>query len=135
MMTKTNIELGARTVYGEARNQSAEGMLAVAHTILRRIERDQWPDEVSEVVLQPKQYSAWNPRDPNFKRMVAVDLNDHAYQKALFIFLGAALGFLKDPTNGADHYHAKSVTPFWANEYKKVAEIGDHIFYNSVEEP
>merc|ERR1712192_283260 len=30
---------------------------------------------------------------------------------------------------GADHYHAKAVTPDWASSMVRVRLVGDHIFY------
>ncbi|RUR05971.1 PLxRFG domain-containing protein [Brucella abortus] len=40
-------------------------------------------------------------------------------------------GELKDPTQGADHFHAGGVNPDWASKMPATTRIGGHVFYNS----
>ena len=123
----------AKTVWGEARGETISGMLGVAWTIKRRTERAQWPDNIIDVCLQPWQFSVWNRSDPNFNKVIGAPLTSKSFQRAIFVVLGVTLGYLADPTNGADHYHHKDIEPPWAKEMTKTAEIGSHIFYNSEE--
>jgi spore germination cell wall hydrolase CwlJ-like protein len=38
-------------------------------------------------------------------------------------------GAYGDITEGATHYHAISVTPYWADSLNETVRITDHIFY------
>jgi len=77
--------------------------------------------------------SCWNDGDPNRWKMLAVGSDDPVFKICLRIARRALAGTLKDPTNGATHYHAKSMTPPWARNREPSAEIGNHRFYNDVE--
>jgi len=119
----------AKTIWGEARGEPIEGMLGVAWTIKNRADRPRWPNTLIDVCLQPAQFSIWNPKDPNFKKVIAAPLASPAFYRAVFVALGVVLGYLNDPTNGADHYHTKEIDPSWNDNMTVVAEIGNHIFY------
>lgn len=45
----------------------------------------------------------------------------------------AMLGFLKDETKGATHYHARGIAPDWIKNKNPSAVIGRHIFYKLIE--
>ncbi|HPF77758.1 MAG TPA: cell wall hydrolase, partial [Alphaproteobacteria bacterium] len=60
------------------------------------------------------------------------DSNIH-FATCLRIARRAVIGALKDNTNGATHYHADYVSPYWARGEAPVKTIGRHIFYRLVE--
>lgn len=128
-MTEREIDVLARTVYGEARNQPWLGKLAVAYVILNRARRaGWWGSDVIEVCLHPKQFSMWNTRDPNRIAALRADLSDAAFRECLRAAVTAFGGAAPDPTGGADHYHHRDIAPKWAVG-KAYRSIGDHRFY------
>lgn len=130
----------ARTIYGEARGELVRGKEAVAAVIMNRVRRAKergghywWGSTTDDVCRKPWQFSCWNENDPNLARIKAVGRDNRNFQSCLRIARRALAGTLKDPTNGATHYHAKGVHPPWARNRKPSAEIGHHRFYNNVE--
>lgn len=134
------VQVLARTVWGEARGEPVRGQEAVAAVVLNRVARAAarggrwwWGASIVEVCLKPWQFSCWNPADPNRARLLAVTADNRAFDQALRIARRAVAGTLPDPTGGATHYHARGIHPPWAWRAVPCAEIGRHLFYNSVE--
>jgi spore germination cell wall hydrolase CwlJ-like protein len=129
------IDVLARTLWGEARGEGTPGMEAVACAVLNRVQvaREKttfwWGNNIIQVCQKPYQFSCWNRSDPNFRTLQQVDEKDLYFATALRIARRAAAGTLKDSTNGATHYHAAGIEPYWARGEKPVAEIGRHVFY------
>lgn len=129
----SEVNVLARTLYGEARGESWGGMEAVALVILNRaLDRTRWPNRVREVCLQPKQFSCWNVGDPNREiilRSASVLGKDERYQLCLLMAQLALNGELHDFTRGANHYHARGTKPYWADRHKVALTLGNHVFY------
>lgn len=129
------IDVLARTLWGEARGEGPEGMKAVACVVLNRVAVAQdkgkywWGNNVIQVCQKPYQFSCWNRSDPNFQKLQAVDSADLYFATALRIARRALNGCLEDNTAGATHYHASSISPYWAQRQGPSAKIGNHIFY------
>lgn len=130
-----DIDILARTIWGEARNEGAKGMQAVACVVMNRVAVAEkhggywWGRGVSGVCLKPFQFSCWNLNDPNREKMTAVtDRNIH-FATALRLARRAVAGVLRDETGGATHYHTAAVSPSWAQGQPPAAIIGHHIFY------
>jgi len=131
------IDVLARTLWGESRSEGTEGMTAVAHVILNRVEVAKnnngtywWGHDVITVCQKPYQFSCWNPGDPNRKKLMTIDENDIHFATALRIARRAIFGQLgKDKTLGADHYHTAAVKPFWSKGKTPLAHIGSHLFF------
>lgn len=125
----------ARTLWGEARGEGAQGMEAVANVILNRVKAADakggywWGNDIISVCQKPYQFSCWNRSDPNYKQLLAVTEKDIHYATSVRIARRAVAGALKDTTGGATHYHAQSVTPDWAAGQAASAAIGNHLFY------
>lgn len=134
-----DIDLLARTLYGEARGESARGIEAVAAVVLNRVAKAQergrywWGSTITEVCSKPWQFSCWNPDDPNRPKIEMVEPGTKVFDSCLRIARRAVSGTLNDPTDGATHYHHKSLNPAWAKGRAPCAEIGKHLFYNTVE--
>jgi len=111
-------------VYHEARGEPHEGQKAVVHVILNRAEQRQKP--VKDIILQPFQFSWANQgRRPQIKDYQALEQCAVAVRDALDErMMGKTL-------NGADHYRATYVNPTWDDGMKKIAKIGNHVFYRS----
>ena len=120
--TKRDSELIAATIYHEARGEGWRGMLAVAHVIRNRVQRNSWyGGNVFEVVTKPFQFSCHNGG--------FADYYDH---KALMIAEMVLAGVTVDVTHNADHYHADYVMPDWSTSMKFCTKIGRHLFYRVV---
>lgn len=130
------VDVLARTIWGEARSEGEKGMRAVACVVLNRVKwakqsgkKYWWGNSISEVCLANRQFSCWLKNDPNLPLMKAVTGENANFKKALVIAESAAKGTLADITNGADHYHTVAILPAWAAGRKTVAVIGYHKFY------
>lgn len=135
---RLEIDVLARTLWGEARTEGTIGMEAVAHVVLNRVKVARahghywWGNTIIQVCQKPYQFSCWNRSDPNFRKLQAVDESNLYFATALRIARRAVAGTLRsseDPTLGATHYHADYVAPYWAKGEKPNAIIGRHIFY------
>lgn len=118
----------ALAMYWEAKGEGREGMLAVGHVVLNRVEHPQFPDEVCEVVTEggetpPCQFSWWC--DGRSDRPV----EERAWRDAL----SAARHVLKerppDRTRGALFFHNPQLGPAWKDDPVRTARIGRHVFY------
>lgn len=56
-ITAEERELLARVVYAESNTESLEGQIAVAQVVLNRVRSESFPDTVSEVIYQERQFS------------------------------------------------------------------------------
>lgn len=131
--TAFDIDILARTIYGEARGASFEGKIAVAHVVLNRARKGGWwGDTIASVCLRSSQFSCWNLNDPNRKKIESIQMGDKVFQECEFAALGAILGHYPDPTSNSCHYHTSSVHPKWATGHTSVGHIGNHIFYNDI---
>jgi spore germination cell wall hydrolase CwlJ-like protein len=129
-----DIEVAARTIYGEARNQPYDGMVAVAWVMLNRLHSKKWfsGETLAETCLMPKQFSCWNTGDPNRVRMLRVAEDDPLLVKIRTIVEAVVAGQIQDPTKGATHYRVVNTPAAWAIGYKPVATIGDHEFFKNI---
>lgn len=124
------IDLLARTIWGEARGEGQTGMQAVANVIMNRVKKGGWwGATVQDVVLKKYQFSTWNEGDPNREKALSVTIADPNFWTAKKIAALAYNGRLDDITGGATNYHARSVLPTWSMKMTKTATIGNHIFY------
>lgn len=123
-------------VYHEARGEPTEGQIAVAQATLERAKDE---GGVCNAVFRDKQFS-WTNKHVRVIRqngdVVRLDLAKRlipkdalAYRDATVVALGAIKGWYPDYARGATFYHAKSVKPDWSTKFKRVARIGQHIFY------
>lgn len=131
----TELEIFAKTLFGEARGETLSGIEAVANVILNRVRHAEkigsywWGKTIEEVCLKPFQFSCWNKNDPNHALLME-DLKDNKiYQICERVAKRAIKGFLPDNTKGATHYHTTAVNPSWARCAVPCAEVGHHLFY------
>jgi len=126
----------AEAVYFEARSESFIAQLAVANVILERVSSDRYPDDICSVVHQSRkwkgkpirnkcQFSYWCDGKP--ETIANVD----AYQQSVSASDLALQGVILAQTEGATHYHAAYVVPYWATDdsFLTLGQVGNHIFY------
>ena len=119
----------AENIYWEARNQSIQGMYAVADVTLNRVKDSRWPSTVCEVVKQQKrgvcQFSWYCDGLSDEPRTIAV------FNLSKMIAYVRLMN--KDSPvlpNNVYWYHNNKVDPYWANAYSHEVTIGDHLFYS-----
>lgn len=135
-MLFADLEYLARTVYGEARGEGFAGKVAVACVMLNRAANGHRGERrPAGVVTEPWQFSCWNAADPNLARLLDVDLSDRHFRACVSAVVTAcdAIDEGADPTRGAMHYHAHSVSPSWAAGKTPSAVIGGHRFYADID--
>jgi len=136
-MTETETIL-AKTIYGEARGENITGKEAIASVVLNRLEISRqkngcwWGNSIQEICLKPWQFSCWNKDDPNYAKLQNVSDEDAIYLICKRIAARAIANMVIDATNGATHYHTKSVRPKWSIGKFPCATIDHHVFYNDI---
>lgn len=134
------IDTLARTLWGEARGEGSSGMQAVAQVILNRLAISKelgsywWGNDVVQICQKPFQFSCWNKDDPNRAKLIQLSADDDIYfvtaMRIARRALAATLG--TDVTEGATHYHAAGISPYWVKDNKASSVLGKHIFYRLV---
>lgn len=128
--TYYNLGIWALTVWREARGESYNAKLAIAHVIRNRM-RDQakrWPRTPSGVCLQRLQFSCFNADDPNVALYPKDD--DPVFLECCRAVEEAEAGGF-DASRGANHYHhlPAGQEPKWADKNKLTVVIGKGKFY------
>lgn len=132
VVSAEDLDIAARTVWGEARGEPFDGKVAVAQVIVNRAEKGGWwGDTLKGVCRKDWQFSCWNHGDPNREKMESLGKDDPAYLQCLQAVAMALVGD-GDLVGGACHYHTKAVTPGWIEGAEVTANIGNHIFYKGV---
>ena len=133
-LTDKDLEIFAKTIWGESRGEVLEAKRAVACVILNRFNSGKWfgGDSISAVCLMPYQFSCWNKNDPNRIKLDAVTFKDSSYRDCLAVAAGALTGLFKDASQYGTHYHVRGILPDWAKEKTPCAVAGRHLFYNSI---
>jgi N-acetylmuramoyl-L-alanine amidase len=116
----------ATAVYFEARGESLEGQLAVAHVVMNRAASGRYRSDWCGVVKQPAQFSF--VRHGEFP---SVDTNSAAWQRAEAIAELAAANVVPSVSSDVLWYHADYVAPTWRHSLQEVQQIGAHIFYRA----
>lgn len=123
-------ELGclAVTIYHEARGEPREGQVAVAHVILNRRGRGEFPATICGVVKQGAekgdgtcQFSIWCDGR-------AEQQNTNELDESRAIAQAVIAGDEGDPTDGAQWFHAVDAAPPWAQSLTPTVRIGNHQF-------
>jgi len=131
MLPASDVEILAKTIYGEARGEPLDGQIAVAWVVMNRVEKmNRWASSIRGVVLQRKQFSCWNSSDENLGRIAKVDMRDERYARAVAVAILVLNGdYNLDPTHGATHYINPDVCdPAWQRDMVVTTTIGRHRF-------
>jgi len=116
-------------LYFEARGESVKGMFAVAEVILNRVDNAGYPDSVCGVINQGTGARYQCQFTYNCDGRAEVFNEPRAYERVGKVAKLMLDGFARQLTDGATHYHTKSVNPSWARVYPRTATIGYHHFY------
>ena len=130
--SSSDIDVLARTIWGEDRGGGADGMTAVAWVVMNRIKHPGWwGHDVSSVCKCHMQFDTWNSNDPNFTKILTVTQSDPEFSLAMQIAASVLEGVLPDPTGGATSYYAPKSCPMpaWAKDKTPCADIGHQLYF------
>lgn len=127
----SDLQLLAMALFGEARGVPAKTRQAIGHVIINRaLHPGWWGRTLKEVILKPRQFSCFNPEDPNFPKLreplkyEAPEVWDRCCRDALAVSKRLQQADLPDPVRGANHYYDTSIgPPSWADESKFVLAL------------
>ena len=122
------------TLYAEARSEPEEGIRAVMSVIYNRKNHKNYPNTFCKVILQDKQFSAFNSnKSLATKRLKPVKgLDEEAYTKVAGIAQEAVVGAFKPVLEPSVLWYAKhNVNKRWMKTLKTHLIIGEHKFYGS----
>lgn len=147
----SDVQIVACTLYGEARSEPTEGILAVACVIRNRVKTDighdkqpdWWGEGYAGVCLKKWQFSCWLPEggEGNHKKLAklvadlrANTVTDARYKECAWIATGIVNNWCRDITKGADSYHVAGMMPRpeWAQNASPVIQVAKHVFYRLV---
>lgn len=135
-LQKGDVEVLARTLFGEARGERRAGMEAVAWVIQNRAHQGppRFASTISGVCKAPHQFTCWSQGDPNAKVCASVDESNPSFLLALNVATSVLGGMVPDPTKGSDHYFVSAMKnpPEWRKKMTLQATIGAHSFFRSV---
>ncbi len=117
LVSKEEVELLSRVIYGEARGEDFEGQVAVGAVVLNRLKDPRFPKTMRGIIYQTGAFTAVKDKQ------IHLEPDDQAYKAA-----EAALSGL-DPTNGAIYYYNPRIaTDRWIKSRPVIKRIGNHTF-------
>jgi spore germination cell wall hydrolase CwlJ-like protein len=144
MHSPNDVQCLALNIYHESRNESLAGQVAVADVTVNRMFDTRYPNTICGVVYQAK-LSEWHleqGREVPARNKCQFSWycdgksdepkDGDSWESAKLIasnFL--TYGEYRGITEGATHYHAGYVNPYWIHDrgMQRVGSIGEHIFY------
>lgn len=135
----SDIQVLARTIYGEARgeysktNGGISALIAIANVVMNRTKQKTWyGTTIREVCQKPWQFSCWNKNDPNFDVLQTERIVDPIFEICQHVAEKVISGGWPDLTKGSDHYYAINLKmpPHWAIGRRPECQIGQHLFFN-----
>lgn len=130
-LSARDLDVLTRTLYGEARSEPDDGVVAVVHVVRNRALARR-TDAATEC-LRPWQFSCWNQGDPNLAKLRALKSDDPHYVR--LSNLARKAWDLPDITRGAKNYYAPKgmpggKPPGWASApgARETLKVGGHIF-------
>lgn len=146
-----NLYCLAQNIYHESRGESMWGQVAVGLVVMNRVESKRYPNNVCDVIHEGPLRESWKTRlteDPDDAVFYPVKnkcqfswycdgkadtiYKDLAWRKAQEIaYRIAVLNQFEGLAEGATHYHATYVTPYWQSKLYLVGRVDTHLFYRT----
>ncbi|MDR2780977.1 MAG: cell wall hydrolase [Holosporaceae bacterium] len=130
--TKADLDILARTIYGEGRGElhrfGIASPIAIANVIVNRMKKN-FAKTIADVCLAQYQFSCWNKNDVNYDKIKNVTDGDSVFKICREISENVLQEKWPDLTDGCDHYHEKTTKPFWAAYREPKRIFGSHNFY------
>jgi spore germination cell wall hydrolase CwlJ-like protein len=125
---RAELDCLTEAVYYEARGESARGQAAVAQVVMNRVKHPAYPKSVCAVVFQGAGRSGCQfsfACDGSMRKR----RENLAWNRARDIATRALSGALRAEIGSATHFHTTAVSPAWAPQMLRVANVGTHVFY------
>lgn len=117
--SKSDLQLMARAINGEARGEPYEGQVAVGAVILNRVRSSSFPNTIAGVIYEPGAFTAVADGQIN----VPIEEDSTVYKAAQDALNGW------DPTGGAIYYfNPDTATNKWIWSRPLIKQIGKHRF-------
>jgi N-acetylmuramoyl-L-alanine amidase len=116
-LSKSDINLMAHVVTGEARGEKFKGQVAIAAVILNRLQDPRFPHTVPGIIYQPGAFTAVSDGQVN------LPIKPSCLHAVMTAIHGA------DPSMGAVYYYnPATATSSWIWSRPEITQIGHHIF-------
>jgi len=124
----------AQNIYYEARGSSYADQVAVANVVLNRVEDPRFPNTVCKVVRQgPTKKNGLPVKNKCQFSWYCDGKSDWAKDRTAWRkaqqLAHKTMRNRYDITEGATHYHAEYVNPYWKNSMDLIGRIGEHVYY------
>lgn len=132
-LSQREIDCLSKNVYFEARGEDEVSKISVINVTMNRVESEEFPDSICEVVHQGVKDDSGNPILYGCQFTWFCDgksdliRNQEVYDEIIELVEEAS--DLRDRTKGALFYHNVTSHPDWASHMTRTTRIGDHIFY------
>ena len=110
-----DFELMGKTVFAEAKTEEFEGQVAVAEVILNRVESENFPDTVEEVIKQDGAFSTWGngsveaaPLDDECLEAVQDAVNERIFPDSVVYFREGRFHSFGTPYTVIGHHYFSS---------------------------
>ncbi|AJY75411.1 cell wall hydrolase [Paenibacillus beijingensis] len=116
-VSRNELVLMARVIYGEARGEHFKGQVAVGAVIMNRLQSPLFPNTIKEIIMEPNAFSVID----DGQYLLTPDLTSIKAAKA------AVKGM--DPTgNALFYYNPKISKSSWFKTRTATTKIGNHLF-------
>lgn len=135
-------EIVALTLWGEARGEPVQGIVAVGNVIVNRVKdrNRRWGSTWQDICLKRWQFSCWMKEggEKNYAAMTAMvaelaqhhPLKEPQFRQCWWVARGLVDDLLMDHVKGANHYYASTIAaPKWARGLEPTTIIGLHRFF------
>ena len=131
-LLEEELECLIQNIYFEAPTRNEYGKIGVAQATLNRVDSPDFPNTLCGMVHQGPR-AGKNPRlyqfswhcDGKADRIRSRSMYEESKRIALHVFFHSKGNF----TQGATHYHAVYVKPWWVQGLTRTIQLGGHIFY------
>ncbi|WP_096200415.1 cell wall hydrolase [Bacillus sp. FJAT-45350] len=117
LLTDEEIDMLERLVTAEAKSEPLEGQVAVAEVVLNRMESEQFPDELEEVVYEKDQFS------PVTNGSINNEPTENAKQA-----VEEALSGTNEANGAIFFYNDTIIKKSWLETRQTTTRIGEHVF-------
>ena len=119
----------SQAIYYEARSESFVGQLAVAQVIMNRVRHPAYPNSICGVVYEGAERVTGCQFTFTCDGSMIREPRGRAWNRSQLVAQHAFMGFGRDVTRRATHYHTVAVDPYWNDNLVRTRRIGTHIFY------
>lgn len=128
-MQMTEILVVALTILGEAEGEPWAGKVMVAEVICNRARAS--GKTMRQVCLERKQFSCWNSGQRGMERRLCEiqTMLSPAWRDCLRLAKDVCQPGHKTCTPAMFYFNPKLASPKWAKAMKKIAVVGNHVFY------